>query len=378
MEEAPVAEWLQAAGHEGAVAPSAAGATVVKRPTRGQEVALYELMLRANEGEELALLRPFTPTPISCTYHFACDDGSEIHKTNNNVAGDYDDDDGGNRGGDGTAAAGCGCVSAKFPLSHVPIGLLLASSAAPLQPADVFEVPTTSATTSGGEWSIELERIGASMRRPCVADIKIGACRVTKRMSAEKVKLVAAKEDGTIVTSHALRSCGIYYYDNSNNNCERLQDEVEEEDGSRSGGGAPRRMFLGKDFGRSATIGELAATFQRKFCGGDGRRVERYRQKLSQLCDVVDGGLLEKYAFVSTSVLLMHDDDDTSSSSSSEGGGGEVEVEVRLIDFAQSGPRDETCVHYDEGTVRFAEGLRNLMACFSMTVYSPPPFFFVW
>ncbi|EAN96175.1 hypothetical protein C3747_71g130 [Trypanosoma cruzi] len=208
-------------------------------------------------------------------------------------------------------------------------------------------------------WSVCLIDVTDGMLLPCVADIKIGYIRHSPHTPPEKMARIKKKR---LIQPLAIRLCGAlhYFYRTiSNEQCiERETCEKDigyllhtEEDHRR----CLRAFFSSavsmKQEGSGNKCGESEVLSARlKACC---RHVEKL---LSFFTSSVGCALLERTAFVSTSLLLLYDA--VSRVSDNVGNNDAADVRVYLIDYARVSDRR---LNFAEENIGFLRGLENFL-----------------
>lgn len=201
---------------------------------------------------------------------------------------------------------------------------------------------------------IELENLLFGCKKPSVMDIKIGAVRHTPQTPVAKIAKIDAKEGPLSAPKQlCLRICGIHYVSRRIDS-EETTSEAEPFVVWRSD----------KDYGRDQNEGEFVEGLAR-FCSTraandamvrpDLRIVKAFLSAVVALDAALTDEVLATFAFVSTSVLLVHD------GAAAGGMHDEVRCAARLIDLARSGPRAD---HFPEEVIRFRDGIRRLRSMF--------------
>lgn len=180
------------------------------------------------------------------------------------------------------------------------------------------------------EGILVLENLCGTMRAPNVADIKVGRIQSTPSMSPEKLAYLKTKEQQTTSASLALRLCGML-----------------------TQGPLGNAHASDKHYGRSLSSEGLTNAIRNFF--PDPACREAARDQIQGILRAVSiDGVLERYTFVSASILLVFDHTLCVEATRRS-------VCARLIDFAHSGPALELTDHH----VGFHAGLENLVRILS-------------
>nr|CAJ2480906.1 unnamed protein product [Leishmania braziliensis] len=224
-----------------------------------------------------------------------------------------------------------------------------------------------------GIWGIGLVDETSGMQRPCIMDVKLGFIRHSPLTPEEKVARMMKKEHNSLVRNTALRICGCrrYIHDTSNNEgaaatliCERFGKDI--------GYAISDVRVLSTCLTAFMSIGEPLAErkeneqldFHPEVMGAITsaeqvhmkQRIRHIRAEIESLLHFFEGTpdgtfMLQHMAFVSASVLLLYDAADSS-----------ARAKLRFIDFARSTWRK---FNFDESTIGFIQGLKNLDAYLS-------------
>ncbi|KPA86344.1 hypothetical protein ABB37_00547 [Leptomonas pyrrhocoris] len=229
-----------------------------------------------------------------------------------------------------------------------------------------------------GVWGIGLVNEASGMTKTCAMDVKIGFIRHSPLTPQDKVARVLMKEHNSLMRHTALRICGCHRYISADPSNRRGESEGEAAQFTRE--------LFGKEIGYAVSdVAELSTCLKLFFSSGvplakvteDGtlvfpaealadvsetekckadKRIADIRaaiRALLQFFEETPQGifLLQRMAFVSTSVLLFYD-----------AAASPAAARLRLIDFARSTWRK---FNYDESTVGFVQGLKNLDAYLS-------------
>ncbi|CAJ1993127.1 Inositol polyphosphate kinase [Leishmania donovani] len=224
-----------------------------------------------------------------------------------------------------------------------------------------------------GIWGLGLVDETSGMQRPCIMDVKIGFIRHSPLTPEDKVTRIVNKDQKALVRDTALRICG----------CRRYIHAAAGTEGARASLTCER---FGKDIGYAMThVRELSTCLKMFLSIGaplaetneDGQlafhteemgaatstertrmkqRIRHVRAEIKSLLDFFestpDGAfMLQRMAFVSASVLLLYD-----------AAASPATARLCLIDFARSTWRK---FNFDESTIGFIQGLKNLDAYLS-------------
>lgn len=226
------------------------------------------------------------------------------------------------------------------PLRRMPLGL----------PFPMMRGHSHLDDSAGALCTLELEDLTAGMAHPCVMDVKLGAVRCNPDEPQAKLEKCVKDDAKSTAPTMACRVTGVSI-------AYRVASASSAQD-------AVHRWRAGKSYGRGLSPQTLLHCF-RIFCSRalpccvtddtaeqltaapDPVLLRRYGAKVAQMDETFAARpeIIAQYAFVSTSLLFVHDLDSPL-------------ADVRLIDFARSRPRTEPV--YSESTVRFLEGLHNV------------------
>ncbi|KAH9601794.1 Inositol polyphosphate kinase [Trypanosoma melophagium] len=212
-------------------------------------------------------------------------------------------------------------------------------------------------------WFICLIDVTATMCMPCVADVKLGFLRHSPQTPAAKLERIRKKR---ISQPYALRLCGAhhYVYHHSDNNERHLEVEWCEKDmGYALETEEEYRRVIRAFF--SSTISMHADKTLKKNDDNDDvllveSRLQYCRRVVERLLcfftSSLGRALLEKTAFVSTSLLFVYDAGDNKKSDPCSDNSDRSHV--YLIDYARSSDRR---LNYTEETIGFVHGIENML-----------------
>ncbi|KEG06967.1 hypothetical protein DQ04_11451020 [Trypanosoma grayi] len=220
-------------------------------------------------------------------------------------------------------------------------------------------------------WGICLIDVTDTLRKPCVADFKVGFVRHSPHTPAEKVMRISRKR---LVQPHALRLCGAhhrYFHCPTSSDVACLKEEVCGKDvGYALETEEEYRWWLRAFFSCTASI---KTSGENLTCNDNERVTARShvcRQHLQKLLVFFNSSLgralLERTALVSTSLLLIYDAADGVNGKVDDCEGVNVNTDfdnhcdarVYLIDFARSSRRR---LNFAEEKVGFVQGLENMV-----------------
>jgi hypothetical protein len=185
------------------------------------------------------------------------------------------------------------------------------------------------------------------MAAPCIMDIKLGRQRHTPRTPHAKIAKINAKEGGKYVATAGVRITGAIVtaatcQENGSSSCF-----------SDNRSFVVRRRLDREQFRDVDEVGFVAAL--RDFCGGDAAVMSMFKSQVLRFLQLLTAAheehLFDRFAFVSTSLLLLYDAEAMSPRATNS-------CFIRWIDFARSGPRR---FHFSEDFVGFFQGVRTLL-----------------